>query len=1062
MGSARAQRVSISAKGLSLQKVLTEISKQAKHILIYDEKDLKDSKMVTTRFTDKPMTEALDIVLEGQRVRYSIKGRSIVISRFSKEAKESSQKIPSVSEQQDAIRGRVTDSAGNALAGVTVQVKGKNIRTLTNAKGDYEFASMDNNAILVFSSIGYVPVQLATSGRNTLNISLNIINSRIEEVEVNAGYWKINEKLQTGNISKVNGEIIRQQPVLDPMLALSGRVPGLQINQNSGLPGAYHSIRIRGNNSISNGRNPLILIDGLPFPSNTLTNSMSGGGATDLSPFALLNANEIESIEILKDADATAIYGSRGANGVILITTKKGQIGNTSFNLNAYTGVGKVTNKLQLLNTQQYLEMRREAFFNDGISDYPESAYDVNGAWDQNQQTDWQDLFIGNSSHTSNIQAQISGGVGQTQFTFGTGLLRESTVFPGDYKTSNKSANLNLNHRSVNNKFGLSISARYLNNDSDQPQNDFSLNDIMLPPNAPAIYTPQGLLNWENETWENPFAQLNQRAKATTKNLMANSSLDYKIYRNLEAKLNFGFSEQIMNQSLISPMSAYRPSYSEFSSVRSNYFTNNTLRTWIIEPQLNYNTNISKGTFAVTVGSTFQETRQSTLAQFAYDFADDSLIENLMAAAQIQVQQNQQSQYRYAAIFGRLNYNWQEKYLINLVARRDGSTRFGPGKKYGNFGSIGLGWVFSNESFFKNAFFNFGKVRASYGVTGNDQLGDYQYLSTYSSYNYPYLGITGLYPTRLYSPDFGWEEVKKMEVALDLGFLKDRLKFSSSFYHNRTGNQLVGYPLPAMTGFPSIQGNLPAVIENKGWEIEINTLNIKKNRFNWSSSFSITLPQNKLISYPDLDKSSYRNTYKIGLPLSIQNKWHWTGVDPLTGINTFEDVNGDGLISSPADLQAILNVAQKYYGGISNNFSYKNFELDFFIQFVKQIGRTLPVLAGAMGNQPNWVLDRWREPGDNKQVGRFSQGGPAYNAMADGLTNGDLFFGDASFIRLKNITLSYQLGKSLLEQIKLKNFKLYIQLQNLLTITSYKGLDPETQIGLPPLRMITAGLNIIL
>lgn len=1063
MGSARAQRVSISAQGLPLQKVLTEISKQAKHILIYDEKDLKDSKVVTTRFTDKPMTEALDIVLEGQRVRYTIKGRSIVISRFSKEAKQSSQKIPSVSEQQDAIRGRVTDSAGNALAGVTVQVKGTNIRTLTNASGEYKFTNIDNNAVLLFSSIGYVPVELATSGHSTLNISLNATNSRIEEVEVNAGYWKVSDKLRTGNISKVSGDIIRQQPVLNPILALAGRVAGLHITQTSGLPGASSQIRIRGTNSIANGNDPLILIDGIPFSSQSLTNSVTGGGAASLSPFALINAEEIETIEVLKDADATAIYGSRGANGVILITTKKGKAGRTQFNLNAYTGFGKVARMLDMLNTEQYLQMRREAFANDGITTYPESAYDVNGVWDQSRYTDWQKIMIGNRSNITNIQAQISGGSTGTQFTFGVGSLKESTVFPGDYQTRNNSANLTLNHTSDNKKFELSLSARYLASNSNQPQMDFTVNDIGLPPNAPKIYDENGNLNWENETWSNPFAQLFSNASAKSRNLLSNLSVNYNIIDALQVKVNFGYNEQRMNQTIITPIKAFQPSLASISALRSHRLAESGRKGWIIEPQLNYNKKIADGELSVTFGGTMQENNNHSIAQYAYDFADDALIENIMAAADIYTEQNLQTQYRYIAFFARANYTWQNKYVLNIVGRRDGSTRFGPGKKYGNFGSIGAAWIFTNEELFKNNILTYGKIRGSYGVTGNDQLQDYQYLSTYSSYAVPYLGLTGLYPTRLYSPDYSWESVRKIETTLDLVFFADRIKLSTTFYRNRTGNQLVGYPLPTMTGFSSILRNLPAVVENKGWEFELNTTNIQRSEFTWSSSFNLSLPQNKLISYPNLENSSYRNRYEIGKPLSIQKLWRWTGVDPQTGIHTFQDVNGDDKISSPQDLQALINTAPQYFGGVNNTFSYKGISLDIFFQFVKKKGRLAFVgVPGSFINQPTWALERWRQPNDLTNVQRYSQSGTAFTTIIDALDNSDLAYGDASFVRLKNITLSYQLPKKVLRLFSLQQCRLFLQCQNLFTITNYQGLDPETVTSLPAIRMLTAGVNLTL
>lgn len=933
--SVKAQKIDLTVKNESLRTVLSRLEEQSNYSFIIKEQDLKLAKTVTVNVKSKEALDVLAMIFKDQPLQYRVTGK--IVSIFPKEEQPAIQKKTETT--QDAIRGRVTDQDGKPLAGATIKVKGTNIVSVTDQEGEFTLPATDLNSTIEVTFLGYGTKEFSYTGTKVLDIVMSSAIATIQEIEVNAGYWKVNEKLRTGNISKVDGETIRQQPISDPMLALAGRVPGLQIAQASGLPGANHHIRLRGTNSIANGNDPLILIDGIPFSSQTLTNSLTGGGATALSPFSLINAEEIESIEVLKDADATAIYGSRGANGVILITTRKGKTGKTQFNLNAYTGFGKVAKMLELLNTKQYLEMRREAFANDGITTYPESAYDVNGTWDQNRYTDWQKIMIGNTASISNIQAQISGGSDGTQFTFGIGTLKESTVFPGDYMTRNHSANLSLNHTSENKKFGLTLSTRYLRNNSNQPQMDFTVNDIYIAPNAPSIYDKIGNLNWENETWSNPFAQLNASARAITKNLISNISLNYKIIDEVQVKLNLGYNEQRMDQSIITPITAFSPSLSSISALRSHRRADNERTGWIIEPQINYSKQVSKGQLSANIGGTLQENNGYTLAQYASDFTDDALIENIMAAADIYTEQNIQTQYRYIAFFARANYNWQDKYILNLVGRRDGSTRFAPGRRYGNFASIGGAWIFSNEELFKNDILSFGKIRASYGVTGNDQMQDYQYLSTYSSYAFPYQGISGLFPTRLYSPDYGWESVRKIEGALDLGLFEERIKISTVFYRNRTDNQLVGYPLPTMTGFPSVMGNLPAVVENKGWEFDLHTINIKNGKFTWNSSINLSLPENKLIAYPDLDKSSYRNRYEIGKSLSIQRLWHWTGVDPQTGLHTFEDVNQDGNISSPQDFRSLVNTAPKFFGGFNNTFTYKGISLDIFFQFVSKKGR---------------------------------------------------------------------------------------------------------------------------
>lgn len=1056
---AMAQKIDLQADKQSLLSVLQEIRKQSGYAILYNAKDIAAASPVTIHVKGKPISDVLPILFKNQPLLYELKGRVISIEPKPAHTKKKGQN--EVRMDQEPIRGRVTDSVGTGLPDVTIQVKGTNNSTITNAAGEFFLENVDDEAVLIFSSVGFLTVENHVNGRSTINVLLKRHLLAIQEVEINAGYWKVDNKMRTGNISRVEGKIIQQQPVLDPMLALAGRVPGLAITQQSGLPGAYHAMRIRGNNSLANGNDPLFLIDGVPFNSATLSNSVIGSGATRLSPFALLSADEIESIEVLKDADATAIYGSRGANGVILITTKKGSVGKTTVGVSATTGFGKVGRTIDLLNTEQYLDMRREAFANDGVTTYPANAYDVNGTWDQDRYTDWQKILIGNTSRVSSIQGQISGGSAQTQFLVGGGYSTETTVFPGDYDTKKGTANISLNHGSKNKKFNFSISARYANNLTDQPQIDFTTNIINLAPNSPALYDANGDLNWENETWDNPMAYIKRRAKLNSKNLISNASLRYQIFDPLEVKLNIGYNQIYTVGSNITPISSYRPSDYIYPAIRSHNRAESSQDTYILEPQLNFKKRLVYGNLEATMGSTFQKSNNYTLAQTASNFSDDALIENLMAAANITVVQNRQTEYRYAALFARVNYNLMDKYILNLVARRDGSTRFAPDRKYGNFASIGAAWIFSNERIFNNSALSFGKIRASYGITGNDQLTDYQYLSTYTPYNNQYLGITGLYPTRLYTSEYGWEAVRKIEGAVDLGFLADKIKLSAVYFRNRTDNQLVGYPLPTMTGFTSIQGNLPAVLENRGWEWELNTVNISNQKFTWSTSLNISIPDSKLISYPDFVNSSYRNIYEIGKPLTISRAFHWTGVDPETGIHTYQDIDGDGNVTSPQDLQSLFNLGRRYYGGMSNTLSYRGLSLDFFLQFVKKNGRVpMTVPGSAFINQPVWLMDRWRNPGDVTEVQRFSQGGTAVSTMLTGLNNSDLVYGDASFIRLKNVSVSYQLPTDILKSYWISQCRIFAQCQNLITFTRYRGLDPETETALPVIRMITAGINL--
>jgi TonB-linked SusC/RagA family outer membrane protein len=521
-----------------------------------------------------------------------------------------------------------------------------------------------------------------------------------------------------------------------------------------------------------------------------------------------------------------------------------------------------------------------------------------------------------------------------------------------------------------------------------------------------------------------------------------------------------------MNQTIQTPATVYYGTPVDL--YRDNLFATSNINTWIIEPQVGYTRRIGNGKLDVLIGTTFQDNTQNSVGQDAYGFSTDAQIPNIAAATNVVIYGSNSSDYRYNAVFGRINYNWQDKYLLNLTARRDGSSRFGPGNQFGNFGAMGIAWIFSKANFIRNklSFLSFGKLRASYGSTGNDQIPDYQFLSTYSNYSSSntYQGVNGLYPSRIANPFFGWELVKKLEGGIELGFLKDRIILNANYYRNRTGNQLVGQPLPSMVGFTTIQANLPAVVQNSGVELALNTTNINSKKFSWTSSFNLSIPRNKLISFPNLASSNYSNLFAIGKSLFTQSLYHYIEVDPQTGIYTFQDINKDGVINSK-DRQFLKEISQRYFGGLQNSFSYKGWQLDVFFQFVKQTGRSYITSFSIPGfyntNQPVYVLNRWVNPGNHTDVQRYLQGASTALTAWGNATSSDYIIVDASFIRLKNVALSYSLPSSWQKKAYLQNAKIYIQCQNLFTITSYKGLDPESQgLGLPPLRIVITGIQI--
>ncbi len=843
---------------------------------------------------------------------------------------------------------------------------------------------------------------------------------------------------------------------------MQGRMAGVNIVQETGMPGGGFAIQIRGINSLrSDGNAPLYVIDGVPYSSDTVGSFFTSSlYPTTTSPLNSINPNAIASIEVLKDADATAIYGSRGANGVVLITTKKGQQGKTTVQLRSQLGIGQVATFMDLMSTPEYLALRRQAFANDGITEYPEWAYDVNGVWDMNRSTDWQKELLGRTAILQQYDGSVSGGSPQTQYIFGGNYSTQTTVFPGEFTYQKGGAYLNLTHRTVDDRFVMTFSGNYISQRNFQPATDLTVDSRRLSPNAPALYDAEGNLNWENSTWINPLASLNGEFRFNTNDLIANSVLSYQLLPSLTLKSSLGYTQTNHLETRTAPSTLYNPAFGLGPAFSALFLTTTQRQSWIVEPQVQYKKAIGEGVFEALVGSTFQQQHSSRMTQYGIGFSSNALLYNLSAATLKEVVASDETDYHYQAFFGRLHYQWKDKYFLNLTGRRDGSSRFGSANQFAYFGAIGAAWIFSKEAFLpQDSWFSFGKLRMSYGTSGNDQLGDYQYLDTYSSTGVLYDGLVGLQPSRLFNPNFSWETNRKFETALELGFFDDRLFLTGSYFLNRSSNQLVGLPLPGTTGFTSLQSNLDATVENSGFEFTLRATPYKTDHFEWGTQLNLSVLRNRLVSFPGLEDSVFREQYRLGEPLSIQLAYQFLGVDPQTGLYQFQDVNGDGQITFPDDRQTVVDLTPTYFGGIQNQVKYKRLTLDFLFQFVKQRRASFTLgPAGGFNNQPAVLTDSWQSVGDASTyqipTAGFNEAAVLAHFLYESSTGA---FEDASFVRLKNLSLSYDLPLS----TKKVNCQLFLQGQNLLTFSPYRGGDPEfNSLGfLPPLRVVSTGVQ---
>ncbi|WP_191968002.1 SusC/RagA family TonB-linked outer membrane protein [Rhizosphaericola mali] len=1073
-----------------MESAVNSIAKKANIRLVYEKQIWKNTGYITVSFKNVTLKSILDKIFENTSVIYeTINDQFIVLktqNRLNNTSFIDNTKTTKINQSGFLIEGTVVDEQNTPLSGVNIRVKDGSQSAISNERGYYNIGISKPGVTLIFSFVGYQTKEQVVYSMSTLNETMQSDPANLDAIVV-IGYGTTTKRLSTGAQSGIGAVDIAKQPVTNVLQALEGRLPGVFITQTNGLPGAGINVQIRGSNSLSKSNRPLYIIDGIPYlssPINTATGTSnvlpSAEGNT--SPLNTINPADIENIEVLKDADATAIYGSRGANGVVLITTKKGKEGNTKFNATISNGISKVAHFVPMLGLSEYLRLRELAFSNGSMpSSTPTNttAPDLT-LWDTTQSTDWQKKLLGNTAHTFDATSSISGGNRQTNFYLSGTYHREGNVFPGSQHYERGGMNLNLNHSSNDQRFNLNFTAMYSADKNNITTTDLAGYAYSLPPNFP-LYNNDGSLYWLPGTigsLPNPLGYLNQTNDNKTSNLMGNLGLKYTIVKGLDVKSSFGYSKTDMDQTTLRPLTSLSAAYSVPTSGTSSFSYNYT-NNYIVEPQITYHSEFGKNEINLLAGGTYQYSKsRQPYYILASGFASDDFLTNISSATSVSTYSSSQD-YKYTSVLGRINYNYNRKYIANFNIRRDGSSRFGPNNKFGNFGSLGAAWLFSEESLLKNNihWLSFGKLRGSYGIVGSDDIGNYQYLETYSTYSYVYNGVSGLNPTRIANSNFKWEETRKLEIGLELGFLKDRISINTSYYRNRTSNQLLNFPLSSQTGFTTYQSNLPAKVQNAGWEFSLNSTNIKKKEFSWTTSFNISRNRNKLLSFPNIENTSYYSSYVVGNPITAYYLYQFAGIDPSTNLPSFTSFLNGGTTGSPTTGLVATKRGDRYYvgtslpsffGGLTNSITYKNLSLDFTFQFVKQKGRSLASASyyppGYLNNMSSDVVNNYLGLGNEYDLVTAglstTKGRAAYRGYSY-YTGSDATVVDASFIRMKNISLSYTLPNALLKKINSQMIRIFVQGQNIFTITKYKGFDPESQgVVTPPLRTIVTGIQL--
>jgi TonB-linked SusC/RagA family outer membrane protein len=1052
----------VIANDATLETVFRQIEKQSGLRFMYSVDAVDVAERVTVAFEKVALDDVLGSLLGKKGVEWVY--REDVISLKSNiqnfKSEDTAKKAKNLIE---TIVGKVLDAKGAPVPGATVIKKGSRKGTKTDSYGGFSLSGVDINSILVITHIGFETKEVVVSS-TIINIRLNQAAGLLDETVI-VGYGTTTQRFNTGNVTSIKAEEIARNPVSDPLLSLQGKVPGMIITQTTGLTGGQINVQIRGQNSINSGTLPLFIVDGVPYQPTVAITTLGSYGAlgSAISALNFLNPQDIESIDVLKDADATSIYGSRGANGVILITTKKGKSGDTRFDVNFGSGIQQLSRRRKLLNTPEYLAMRREAFQNDGESPTVENAPDLL-MWDTTRNVDWQETLLGHTANYTDANASLSGGTNLIQYILGGNYHKETTIFPGDFSSSRMGSHFSIGGMSQNQRLRSSLTGNYTVTNTNFPGIDFST-EITLPPNAPTIFDSNGNLNWENSTWKNPYSQLlTNRFDAQTTNLVYNVDVSYRFFKNIILKANIGYNE-LRNNTFSADLIAGRPPAEQRSARASASYVNSKFMSWISEPQMSYFNSIGRSTFNILLGSTLLGNTSDGTFSYLSGILQDALV-RFPGAATYSLIRGNGSKYRYQAIFSRIGYIFDDKYIVNLTVRRDGSSRFGPKEQLSNFWSVGLGWIFTQEKFLREhiPFIKYGKIRMSYGISGNDQVGDYQYLDRYGFVENVYQGEKGLRVIGLFNPYFEWEKTRKSELGLEMGLLNDKIYVTGSYYLNKSNNQLLSYSLPAMTGGSSILGNVPVTIHNSGLELVLTSHNLETKTFKWLTTANLSITKNKLLS----DEMNLMGKSRIGRPLSAISLYTALGVNPETGEYQFADEEGKPAGPLEADgFSTFGTLAPSLFGGIQNSFSYKGLQLDVFFQYVKQKGKRgiyePDWVPGMIRNQSNDVLDRWRKPGDISMSQRLSQNTSLANNYSIYLASTANYV-DASFVRLKNISVSWQMPDKWKEKMRVRSSRIYLQAQNLLTITKYAGWDPETQsvTVIPPLRVVTVGIQITL
>ncbi|RRA99242.1 TonB-dependent receptor [Larkinella rosea] len=1084
--------ISVQLENRDLRTVLNRLEKAANVKFTYVPQLISAQNKVSLRAENDRLEVVLTRLLKPLNITYQVSGNYIVLKKEPTSAvlpDEQPMEAPDLLAEL-TVAGTVTDEKGEGLPGVSVLLKGTQRGTATDSKGAFRLAVPDNSAVLVFSFVGYQSQEIAVGSQSTLTVRLEADEKSLNEVVV-VGYGTVKRSDLTGSVAKVGEESIKATPIVALDRAMQGRAAGVLVTTNSAKPGGGTTIRIRGTGSVNAGNDPLYVIDG--FPTGNLNS---------------INPNDIESLEILKDASATAIYGSRGSNGVVMITTKRGKEGQSGIAFESYYGVQSVRRKIPMLNAREYAEFVNEARVNGGAKPYFDGSTASQPLPETlGEGTNWQDEVF-RSAPIQSYQLSFTGGETKTRYAIsGSYYDQQGIILNSYFKRFTLRANLD---REVKKwlKIGLSMQGAHTRSNSSRTETDGGAAGGVT--NAAINYAPVFPILNANGTYyrdqsslngslvDNPVGLANEVTdRYNTIRLLSNVFADIKLWEGLTFRTSWG--ADLFNSK--SNYYATRLIALGASTNGSASITDAQSLGWLNENTLTYaRTLAEKHNLTALLGYTTQGYHNESVTASAINFNDDfALYNNLSGGATLQTPASGAADWALISYLARVNYGYDSRFLLTLTARRDGSSRFGPNNKYGFFPSGALAWRVINEKFMQDRkWVSDLKLRVSYGLTGNQEIGDYRYLSNINVSTAALGGATtilrtGGIPGIISNLDLRWEKNAQLDAGVDLALFNNRVQLTADYYIKTTSDLLFSVNVPQTTGYSTSLRNIGKV-ENRGLELALSTINIDRGGFRWNTEFNIAFNKNKILAldgrpeFTSGDGSGHlqvSNTVlmKVGEPLGnfygrvvegiFQNQAEIDGSAQKTakpGDLKYRDINGDGVINDN-DRTVIGNGYPTFFGGINNTLSFRGFDLNIFLQGssgneIMNYGRFDQYSLNGNSNQAKEVLNRWTPTNPSNDI-------PRANSTGGQRILSTFHIEDGSYLRVKNLSLGYNLPVALLKRMTFQSAKVYVSAQNLITFTNYKGYDPEvsrfgsTSIsqgmdygGYPAAKTVLVGLNL--